>query len=101
MVSTVFLFTSYRTILFPFGNYQCCVSGSDLTLGSGFLFDADLDPDADPDLTFHPDADPEPDSSFKMKVQTFEKSSQRGSYSVFWLVICKLMRIWIRIHLSL
>jgi hypothetical protein len=37
---------------------------------SDFLFDAD--PDADPDPTFRPDADPDPDPSFK-KAETLEK----------------------------
>ncbi len=38
-----------------------------------FLFDADVD--ADPDSTFHPDADPDPDPdpSFQIKAQTLEK----------------------------
>ncbi len=37
----------------------------------GFLFNADADPDQD--TTFHPDADPYPDPSFQRKVQTPEK----------------------------
>ncbi len=41
--------------------------------GSGFLFDADANPDPEP--TFHPDAypDPDPDPSFQIKAQTLEK----------------------------
>jgi hypothetical protein len=29
--------------------------------------------DADPDSTYHPDADPNPDPSFQIKAQTLEK----------------------------
>jgi hypothetical protein len=29
--------------------------------------------DADPDLSFNPDADPDPDPSFQIKAQTLEK----------------------------
>ncbi len=51
-----------------------------------FLFDAD--PDADLDPTFHPDADPDPDPSFKKKAQTLEK-------------ICKVILIRIRFQIQL
>jgi hypothetical protein len=37
------------------------------------LFDADPDPEADTDPTFHPDADPDPDPSFQIKAKTLEK----------------------------
>jgi hypothetical protein len=53
---------------------------------SDFLFYAD--PDADLDPTFHPDADPDPDPSFKKKAQTLEK-------------ICKVMLIRIRFRIQL
>ncbi len=44
---------------------------SDAYPDSDFLFEAD--PDEDLDTTFHPDADPDPDPSFKKKAQTLEK----------------------------
>jgi hypothetical protein len=61
--------------------------------------------DADPDPTFRPDADrdPDPDPSFQIKTQTFEKVLNRLIFHTFWLVICKVMRIrmriWIRIRI--
>jgi hypothetical protein len=45
------------------------------------LFDAN----ADPDSTFHPDADPDPDPSFQIKVQTLAKCI-RLIFHTFWLV---------------
>jgi hypothetical protein len=46
----------------------------------------------------------DPDPSFQIKVQKFEKFTQIGSYIIihvfhtFWLVICKLMRIRIQLR---
>jgi hypothetical protein len=65
-------------------------------------FDADPDPDpachfhADPDLSFHFDADLDP--SFQ-KGSTLKKCLNRLICHTFWLVICKLM--WIRIRIQL
>ncbi len=72
---------------------QCCGSASlwcGSGCGSGFLFDAD------PDQTFYPDADPNPDPSFQKKAQTLEK--ERLVFHTFWLVICILTRIRIQLH---
>ncbi len=83
-----------------------CGSGFNLSpwCGSGFwpFFDADAYLDADPDPTFHPDLDPDPDPSFQIKAQTFEKCSSRliPVFHTFWLVICELMRVQIRIQLT-
>jgi hypothetical protein len=57
--------------------------------GSGFLIDADVDPDP----TFHSDADPHPDLGFQIKAQPLEKVLNRLIFHSNWLVICKLMRI--------
>ncbi len=46
--------------------------------------------------TFHFDADPDP--SFPIKAQNLEKCKNRLLFHTFWLVICKLMRIRIRIQ---
>jgi hypothetical protein len=62
----------------------------------------DVDPDADPVLTFRLDADPDPDPSFHI-VQVLEplkNCSNRLIFHTFWLVICKLMRIWIRFQIQ-
>jgi hypothetical protein len=81
------------------------------------LHHIDADPNADPDSTNHPDADaypdpdsayylmririrfvdPNPDSSFQIKVQTHENVpySNRLKFHTFWLV-WKLMRIRFR-----
>jgi hypothetical protein len=69
----------------------------DVDPDSEFLFDAD--PEADPDPTFHPDADP--DHSFKKKAQTLEKGLNRLIFHIFWLDICKLMRMRIRFRIQL
>jgi hypothetical protein len=63
--------------------------------------------DADPDSTFHFDADPDPachfdadpDPSLQINAQkvTLNKCSNRLIFYTFWLVICKLFRIWIQI----
>jgi hypothetical protein len=37
----------------------------------------DAEPNAEADPTFHPDADPDPDSSFQIKDQTLKKCSNR------------------------
>jgi hypothetical protein len=84
-----------------------------------FHFDADPDPacqfDADPcpDPACHFDADPDldptfqfnadQDISFQKRSKTLEKCSNWLIFHTgsFWLVICKLMRIWIRIQPSL
>ncbi len=63
--------------------------------GSGFLFYAG--PDLDP--TFHSDQDQDP--SLQIKAQTHEKSLNRLILHTFWLVICKLMRIWIQLITSM
>jgi len=63
----------------------------------------------DPDSTYHPDADsgflfdadPDPDTSFQMKAQTIEKCTNRLIFQSFWLVICKLMRIRILFRIQL
>ena len=60
---------------------------------SWFLFGADSD------QTFHSDADPDPDSSFQIKAKPLKKCSNRLVFPTFWLFICKLMLIWIRIQL--
>jgi hypothetical protein len=62
----------------------------DADQGYDFLFDPD--PDVDPDPIFHTDADPDPDPSFK-KAQTLEKVLNSLIFHTFWLDICKLMRI--------
>ncbi len=83
-----------------YGTSQCCGSAS-LWCESGFDLSPDADPvliviwcgsvcgflfdaDADPDPTFHPDADPHPytNPSFQIKAQTPGKSAQIGSYSI-------------------
>ncbi len=76
----------------------------------GCHFDADPDPgchfnadpachfDADPDPGYHFDADPDPDPTFHLKKCSNKLIFHTGT---FRLVICKLMRIWIRIELSL
>ena len=51
------------------------------------LFDADSDP------TFYPDADPDPDLSFQIRMKPLKKFSNRLIFHTFWFVICKLMRI--------
>jgi hypothetical protein len=55
----------------------------------------DADPDAQPDQTFHPGADPHSDldPTFQIKAQTLK---QMLIFYKFWLVICKLMQIRIR-----
>jgi hypothetical protein len=57
--------------------------------------------DADP--TFHPDANPDPDTdpSFQIKAQTLEKCSNRLLFHTLWLVISKLMQIRIRFLIQL
>ncbi len=67
----------------------------DADLDSKFLFDADQH------SNFHPDADPglDPDPSFQIKAQTIEKVLNMLIFHTFWLVICKLMRIRFRIKL--
>jgi hypothetical protein len=62
-------------------------------------YHSDANPDsefffADPDLIFHPDEDPDPDPSFKKRLKLLKKYKNRHT---FWLDICKLMRIriWI------
>jgi hypothetical protein len=55
--------------------------------GSGFLFNADPDP------TFHPDVDPDPDLEIlasKEKLKLLKKCSNRLIFHTFWLLICKL-----------
>jgi hypothetical protein len=54
-----------------------------------------------PDSTCHPDADPDPDHSFKKKAQTLEKGLNRLIFHIFWLDICKLMRMRIRFRIQL
>ncbi len=49
------------------------------------------------DLACHFDADPDPSS--QIKVQTHKMFSSRPIFHIFWLVICKLMRIRNRIQL--
>ncbi len=46
---------------------------------------------------FHFDAHADPDFSLQINVQNFEKCSNRLICHTFWLVICKMMRIRIRI----
>jgi hypothetical protein len=54
-------------------------------------------PDVDPDLTFHPDADPEPDPIFQRKAETPEKVLKQVHIPYILAVICKLMRIRIQL----
>jgi hypothetical protein len=42
---------------------------------------------ADPDPTFHFDAEPDPDPSFQIKDQNLEKCSNRLIFHTLWLVI--------------
>jgi hypothetical protein len=51
----------------------------------------DEDPNQDPDPTFHFNADPDP--SFQIKARDLEKVVKMEHIPLFWLVICKLMRI--------
>jgi hypothetical protein len=46
--------------------------------------------DADPDPTFHFDAVPDLDPSFKKRLKTLKKGSNRLIFHTFWLVICKI-----------
>ncbi len=70
-----------------------------------FQFDAvqvpDPDPscpfDADPDPTFPFDPSPDPDPIFQIKAQNLEKVLKKAHFPHFCLVICKLMRIRVRI----
>ncbi len=68
-----------------------------------FHFDADPDPachfdaDPDPDPTFRSDADPDPSLQINAQKVTLNKCSNRLIFYTFWLVICKLFRIWIQI----
>ncbi len=55
----------------------------------------------DPHPTLHFDADPDPDPSFQLKGQNFEKVLKKAHIDTFWLVFCKLMRIRIRIPVQL
>jgi hypothetical protein len=61
---------------------------------SDFLFDADPDPN------LYPDADP--DSSFQIKARTLEKViKQAHNPYTFWLDFCNLKRIRIRVRIQL
>jgi hypothetical protein len=53
----------------------------------------------DPIPTFHPDADPDPDPSFKKRHKYLKKRQIRLIFNTFWLDICKLIRIRFRIQL--
>ncbi len=55
------------------------------------------DPHPDPACQF----DADPDSSFQIKAQNFEKCLKRLVFHTFWLVVCKLMRIRTRIRIQL
>ncbi len=72
-------------------------SDADPDPDSDFLLDADLY--ADPDPTFHPDADPDPDPSSKKRLKPLKKFYNRLIFDIFWIDICKLMRIRFRIQL--
>ncbi len=58
-------------------------------------FDVDADPD--PTFYFEEDADPCPAPRFQIKTQNLEKCSSKF-ICTFWLNICKLMRMRIRIQ---
>jgi hypothetical protein len=59
------------------------------------LFDADLDADVDPDLSFHPDAYPDlnPEPSFQKRLKPLKKCSNRLLFPTFWPVLCKWIGI--------
>ncbi len=46
------------------------------------LFDADSDP-----TFFYPDADPDPDLSFQIRMKHLKKCSNRLIFHTFWFVI--------------
>jgi hypothetical protein len=81
-----------------------------IKVGSTYHPDADQDHDfhlmrmrilfdADPDLTFNPDAVPDPDPNFQIRRKPLKECSNRLIFSTFWFVICKMMRIRIRFQL--
>jgi hypothetical protein len=70
--------------------HQTCNRGEKVITFSSVADPHHFDANPDPDPTFHFDTDPDP--SFQINAQNLEK---------LWLVICNLMRIRIRIELSL